>query len=92
MPVSVIQAAKRLLVTLLLSFARHYQVTLVTSRDSDDKDVVRVYFRFKTGAEINALPGRKILPHPSNKQMSPHPPHRFLQVLLVPPLCVGLAE
>ena len=54
MPVSKIQDAKRLLVTLLLSFARHYQVTLVTSRDSDDKDVVRVYFRFKTGAEINA--------------------------------------
>ena len=43
MPVSVIQAAKRFLVNLLLTFARHYQVTLTISRDSDDKDVVKAF-------------------------------------------------
>ena len=43
MPVSVIQAAKRFLVNLLLTFARHYQVTLTISRESEDKDVVRAF-------------------------------------------------
>ena len=43
MPVSVIQAAKRFLVNLLLVFARHYQVTLTISRESEDKDVVRAF-------------------------------------------------
>lgn len=43
MPVSVVQAAKRLLVTLLLIFARQYQVKLAISRDSCDKDVVKAF-------------------------------------------------
>jgi hypothetical protein len=45
MPVSVVQAAKRVLVTLLLAFARHYEVRLVISRDSSDKDVVKAFKR-----------------------------------------------
>ena len=43
MPVSVIQAAKRALVTLLVAFARHYQVTLTISRESGDADVVKAF-------------------------------------------------
>ena len=43
MPVSVAQAAKRLLVTLLLTFARQYRVKLVISRESDDQDVMKAY-------------------------------------------------
>jgi hypothetical protein len=43
MPVSVIQAAKRALVTLLVTFARHYQVTLTISRESGDADVVKAF-------------------------------------------------
>jgi len=43
MPVSVLQAAKRLLVNLLLTFARHYQVQLTISRESDDKDVAKAF-------------------------------------------------
>ena len=43
MPVSVIQAAKRFLVNLLLTFSRHYEVQLTISRESDDKDVARAF-------------------------------------------------
>ena len=43
MPVSVLQAAKRFLVNLLLTFARHYQVQLTISRESDDKDVAKAF-------------------------------------------------
>ena len=43
MPVSATQAAKRLLITLLVTFGRHYQVNLTVSRDSCDKDVVKYY-------------------------------------------------
>ena len=43
MPVSVIQAAKRVLVSLLLTFARYYQVTLTISRDSGDTEVVKAF-------------------------------------------------
>ena len=43
MPVSASQAAKRLLITLLVTFGRHYQINLTVSRDSCDKDVVKYY-------------------------------------------------
>ena len=43
MPVSVVQASKRLLVTLLLTLARRYHVTLTISRESDDKEVVKAF-------------------------------------------------
>ena len=43
MPVSAIQAAKRALVSLLLTLARYYQVTLTLCRDSGDKDVVTAF-------------------------------------------------
>ena len=43
MPVSAIQAAKRALVSLFLTLARYYQVTLTLCRDSADKDVVTAF-------------------------------------------------
>ena len=45
MHVSASQAATRLLVTLLLTFGRHYQVNLTVSRDSCDKDVVKSFWK-----------------------------------------------
>ena len=41
--VSLVQAAKRALVTLLFAFAHQYEVKLVISRESSDSDVVKAF-------------------------------------------------
>jgi len=43
MPASLIQAAKRALVTLLVSFAQHYAVNLTINRDSSDADIQKAF-------------------------------------------------
>ena len=43
MPVSPLQAAKRVLVSLLLSMARQYNVTINANRDSPDKVVEQAF-------------------------------------------------